>query len=65
MHFNVYNVRYSQCSHQHVPVALTATFRMSSNQYTTPSTHYLHAGLKLTNHFYYLTNAFNCIKLRD
>ena len=36
MHFNVYDVFYSQCSYQHVSVASTATFRVSSNQYTTP-----------------------------
>jgi len=48
MHFNGYYIFYSQCSHQHVPVPMTATFRVISNQYTTPSTHHLHAGLKLT-----------------
>ena len=47
MQFNVYYVFYSQRTHQQVPVALTATFRVSSTQYTTPSTHYLHAGSKL------------------
>ena len=28
MHFNIYNVFYSKCSHQHVSAAITAFFRV-------------------------------------
>jgi len=61
MQFIVSDVFYSQRSHQHVSAAIETIFRViiillheckgtnvvSSNPYATPSTHYLHVGLKL------------------
>jgi hypothetical protein len=54
-HYSVYDVVYSQFSHQHVSAAIAAIFgvilllheykdtdEVGSNQYATPSTHHLH-----------------------
>jgi len=48
MHFRIYDAFYSQNSHQIVSAGILVIISMArSNQYTAPSTHHLHAGLKL------------------